>query len=102
VYFDKGFFPALAWDEKETAPEVTRERRQAISVTLENFYDDWCVAQLAEALGKQGDPTYFTNLAHNYQNLWNSKSASWRRRPQMASGLRTSIHGSVAGKGGAA
>ncbi|MGA7341319.1 MAG: GH92 family glycosyl hydrolase [Terracidiphilus sp.] len=72
VYFDKGFFPALAYGEKETAPEVTVERRQAVSVTLENSYDDWCVAQLALALGKQQDAAYFTKLAHNYENVFNS------------------------------
>jgi len=71
VYFDKGFFPALAWGEEETVPEVTPERRQAVSVTLENSYDDWCVAQLAKALGKQEDVSYFTKLAHNYQNVFN-------------------------------
>jgi len=71
VYFDKGFFPALADDETETVPEVTPERRQAVSVTLESSYDDWCVAQLAKALGKQDDATYFTKLAHNYQNVYN-------------------------------
>jgi predicted alpha-1,2-mannosidase len=72
VYFDKGFFPALSWGESETVLEVNHgERRQAVSVTLENAYDDWCVAQLAEALGKQDDAAYFTKLAHNYRNLFN-------------------------------
>ena len=52
-------------------PEVTPERRQAVSVTLENSYDDWCVAQLAKALGKQADAAYFTKLAHNYKNVFN-------------------------------
>jgi predicted alpha-1,2-mannosidase len=71
VYFDKGFFPALAYGEKETVPEVGVERRQAVSVTLENSYDAWCVAQLAKALGKDSDAAYFTKLAHNYQNVFN-------------------------------
>jgi predicted alpha-1,2-mannosidase len=71
VYFEKGFFPALAYGEKETVPEVTVERRQAVSVTIENSYDDWCVAQLAKALGKQADAVYFTKLAHNYENVFN-------------------------------
>ena len=70
-YFDKGFFPALAVGEKETVPEVTGERRQSVSVTLENSYDDWCVAQLAKALGKQSDEAYFGKLAHNYENVFN-------------------------------
>jgi len=71
VYFDKGFFPALAVGEQETVPEVTVERRQASSVTIENSYDDWCAAQLAKALGKTADAEYFTRLAHNYQNVYN-------------------------------
>ena len=50
---------------------MTPERRQAVSVTLENSYDDWCVAQLAKALGKQQDAEYFTKLAHNYENVFN-------------------------------
>ena len=71
VYFEKGFFPALAKGETETVPEVTGERRQAVSVTLESAYDDWCVAQIAKALGKQSDAEYFTKLAHNYQIVFN-------------------------------
>ena len=71
VYFDKGFFPALAVGEKETVPQVTPERRQAVSVTIENSYDDWCAAELAKALGKRDDAAYFTRLALNYQIVFN-------------------------------
>lgn len=71
VYFEKGFFPALAQGESERVPEVTPERRQAVSVTIENSYDDWCVAQLARVLGKQADEIYFNKLAHNYENVFN-------------------------------
>ena len=71
IYFEKGFFPALAYGEKETIPEVTGERRQAVSVTIENAYDDWCAAQLAHALGKTKDAEYFAGLARNYQNVFN-------------------------------
>jgi predicted alpha-1,2-mannosidase len=71
VYFEKGFFPALAAGEKETVPEVTVERRQSVSVTLENSYDAWCVAQLAKALGKKKDEEYFGGLASNYRNVYN-------------------------------
>jgi len=71
VYFEKGYFPALTWGEKESVPEVTGERRQAVSVTLETAYDDWTVGQLAQILGKQQDAVYFTKRASNYQNVWN-------------------------------
>jgi predicted alpha-1,2-mannosidase len=74
VYFDKGFFPALAAGQTEMVPAVTGERRQAVSVTLESSYDDWCVAQLAKALGKQDDYAYFMKLAHNYRNVFNPRS----------------------------
>jgi predicted alpha-1,2-mannosidase len=74
VYFEKGFFPALDWGQNETVSEVTPERRQAVSVTIENSYDDWCAAQLARALGKQQDAEYFENLAHNYKNVFNTET----------------------------
>jgi predicted alpha-1,2-mannosidase len=41
-------------------------------VTLENSYDDWCVAQLAKALGKQSDAAYFGKLANNYRNVFDT------------------------------
>ncbi len=72
VYFEQGFFPALALGESETVAEVTQERRQAVSVTVENSYDDWCVAQLARILGKREDEVYFSKLAHNYENVFNA------------------------------
>jgi len=71
TYFAKGFFPALDRGEKETVAGVTGERRQAVSVTLEAAYDDWCVAQLAKALGKREDAAYFGKLAQNYRNVFN-------------------------------
>ena len=69
AFFEKGFVPALAKGEVE--PKANAERRQAVSVTLENSYDAWCVAQLAKALGKKSDVDFFTKVAHNYQNVYN-------------------------------
>jgi predicted alpha-1,2-mannosidase len=74
VYFDKGFFPALAKGESETQPQVGWERRQAVSVTIENSYDDWSVSQLATALHKDSDAAYFSRLARNYQNVFNPET----------------------------
>jgi predicted alpha-1,2-mannosidase len=74
VYFDKGFFPALRFGETETEASVHRsERRQAVSVTLESSYDDWCVSQFAAALGKDADAKNFKDLAGNYRNLFDSR-----------------------------
>jgi predicted alpha-1,2-mannosidase len=75
IYLDKGFFPALAKGETESVKDVHNfERRQAVAVTLENCYDDWCLAQVAKGLGKDDDYTYFTKRAHNYANLFDTRT----------------------------
>jgi predicted alpha-1,2-mannosidase len=72
VYLDKGFFPALAKGETESIKEVHNfEARQAVAVTLENCYDDWCLAQVAKGLGKHDDYAYLMKRAGNYANLFN-------------------------------
>jgi len=74
VYLEKGFFPALKKGEKETVPEVNPfERRQAVAVTLETTYDDWCMAEWAKALNKKEDYEYFMKRAHNYENVFDKR-----------------------------
>ncbi|SFS20896.1 alpha-1,2-mannosidase, putative [Granulicella pectinivorans] len=74
VYLEKGFFPSLALGEAETVPEVTHEKRQPVSVTLEVAYDDWTVSEVAKALGKSEDAALFARRAHNYVNLFNAET----------------------------
>lgn len=83
VYFEKGFFPALAPGEKEWVPQVGFNR-QSVSLTLENCYDDWCIAVMAKALGKEDDYRYFLKRAHNYQNLFDPRLGFMR--PKTADG----------------
>jgi predicted alpha-1,2-mannosidase len=74
VYLEKGFFPALKKGEKETVAEVNPfERRQAVGVTLEATYDDWCMAEWAKALNKKEDYEYFMKRAHNYENVFDKR-----------------------------
>jgi len=74
VYLEKGFFPALKKGEKETVETVHPfERRQAVGVTLEATYDDWCTAQLAKELSRQEDYDYFLKRAHNYENVFDQR-----------------------------
>lgn len=74
VYQEKGFFPALAKGEQETVKEVDPgELRQAVAVTLENSYDDWCLSQMARALHKDDDYALFFKRGHNYQNLFDKR-----------------------------
>ncbi len=68
---EHGYMPALHPGEKETVAEVHPfERRQAISVTEAQSYDDWSTAQLARALGNETDYEFFLKRAANYKNLF--------------------------------
>lgn len=73
-YNEHGYFPALSPDDEETCPYVDDgwEKRQAVSVTLEHSYDDWCIAQVARYLGKDSDYELFMERSRNYLNLWNN------------------------------
>ncbi len=66
-----GYMPALHPDEKETVARVHPfERRQAVSVTLAQSYDDWCTAQLARDLGNHSDYDFFLKRAADYKNVF--------------------------------
>ncbi len=66
-----GYMPALKPGEKETIDRVQpRERRQAVSVTLAQSYDDWCTAQLARSLGNDADYQFFIKRASDYKNVF--------------------------------
>lgn len=72
-YAQHGYFPALAPGEKEKYPYIDDgwEKRQAVSVTLEHSYDDWCLAQIAQRLGRTEDYELLMRRSRNYLNLWN-------------------------------
>jgi predicted alpha-1,2-mannosidase len=75
VYKTKGFFPALEPGEKETCPFVDPfERRQTIAITLAACYDNWCLAQFAQSLGKDDDYRYFFQESLKYRNVYNAKT----------------------------
>ncbi|NDV81774.1 GH92 family glycosyl hydrolase [Bacteroides sp. 51] len=74
-YWEKGYYPALYPDEKEYCSAVhSFEKRQAISLTLGNSYDNWCLAEIAKALGKTDDYNYFLNASYNYRNVYNAET----------------------------
>ena len=78
-YNEHGYLPALRPGEKESVAEVHPfERRQSVSVTLEQSYDDWCIAQLAKALDKPEDYQIFLRRAANYKTLYRAdKGFMW-------------------------
>ena len=53
---------------------------ESASRTLEDSYDDWCVSQIAALLGKTQDATFFRDRAHNYENLFNTKTGLMQAR----------------------
>jgi predicted alpha-1,2-mannosidase len=53
---------------------------EAVSNTLELAYDDWCIAQMAEALGKDADNKLFIKRALNYKNVWDNETEFMRPR----------------------
>lgn len=73
-YNEHGYLPALKPGEKETVAEVhSFERRQSVAVTLEQSYDDWCIAQIARALDKKEDLDLFLKRSDNYKKVWRAE-----------------------------
>ncbi len=50
----------------------------SVSNTLEYAYDDWCVAQMAKALGKMEDYHYFMQRSQYYKNIYDKVSGYMR------------------------
>jgi predicted alpha-1,2-mannosidase len=53
-------------------------RTESVSKTLESVYDDYCVAQMARALGKTEDYEYFARRADFYKNLFDPETRFMR------------------------
>lgn len=73
TFFNKnGYMPALAPGQKENVKEVDPvwEKRQAVSVTLENSYSDWCIAQLAGPAGYPDEKELFLKRSRFYRNVF--------------------------------
>ncbi len=47
---------------------------ESVSRTLEFAYDDYCVAQIAKAVGKNDDYNNFINRSKNYTNIYNKEA----------------------------
>ena len=51
---------------------------ESVSKTLEYAYDDWCIARLAEALGKQDIADEFYQRAQYYKNIYDPSTKFFR------------------------
>ena len=81
-YNAKGYMPGLPYGEAETVPQVENvwEKRQSVSVTLENSFSDWNISQLAGVLGKKEEERLFLRRAKNYENVYRKdKGFMWAK-----------------------
>ncbi|MDB6019208.1 MAG: putative alpha,2-mannosidase [Pedosphaera sp.] len=92
----RGFDPELAYQAMRDTAMSGRNRQdeyqklgyvpyvngktEATSRTLEFCYDDWCIAQMAKALGKTNDVELFTKRSQNYKTLWDAKTRFFRSK----------------------
>jgi predicted alpha-1,2-mannosidase len=53
---------------------------ESVSKTLEYAYDDWCIAQLADALGKKDDYNRFIQRAQYYKNIFDPSTGFMRAK----------------------
>ena len=60
------------------------KNHSAVSKTLEYAFDDWCIAQMAEALGKDEVAKTFMRRSEAYRNVWDP--ATRFMRPRLADG----------------
>jgi predicted alpha-1,2-mannosidase len=56
------------------------EERESLSKTMEYAYDDWCIAQVAQLLGRAGDYHRYLRRAQSYENLFDPASGFMRPR----------------------
>lgn len=74
-YRDHGYIPALKPGEQETVAGVNGwEKRQAVAVTLGTSYDQWCLSQIAAALGHRQEAEHYLRCSYNYRNLFNPQT----------------------------
>lgn len=53
---------------------------ESVSKTLEYAYDDWCIAQMAKALGAEADYAAYIRRAQSYKNLFDPSTGFMRAK----------------------
>ncbi|MCA1591938.1 MAG: GH92 family glycosyl hydrolase [Acidobacteria bacterium] len=59
---------------------VSMNYPRSASRTMEYAYDDFCIAQVAQALGHTADAQKYLERSRNWMNLWNDETRSIRPR----------------------
>ena len=55
---------------------------ESVTITLEYAYDDWCIAQMAKALGKTEDYQFFLNRSKAYHYLFDPNTGFMRGKSE--------------------
>ncbi|MEI6865428.1 GH92 family glycosyl hydrolase [Flavicella sp.] len=55
---------------------------ESVTITLEYAYNDWCVSQMAKALGKEDDYKFFLNRSKAYQYLFDAETGFMRGKTE--------------------
>ncbi|MGF7140192.1 putative alpha-1,2-mannosidase [Roseimarinus sediminis] len=80
-YIKNGYVPYPLSDT------IYGSHQDGAAITLENAYQDWCLAQLAKALGMEEDYKTFMKRSENFRNIFNAdlgfmvpkdKSGNWK------------------------
>ncbi len=80
-YIENGYVPYPLSDTSYGS------HQDGAAITLENAYQDWCLAQLAKSLGKEDDYKTFIKRSENFKNIYNpdlgfmipkDKSGNWK------------------------
>ena len=58
----------------------SEKRKESVSLTLEFAYDDWALARMAEAMGKEDVASQYYRRATNYSNLFDGNTRFFRGR----------------------
>ena len=58
------------------------DEAESVSKTLEYAYDDWCIAEFANKIGKDSIATVFYKRAQNYKNLFDPSTNFFRAKNQ--------------------
>jgi predicted alpha-1,2-mannosidase len=58
----------------------SEEEAESVSKTLEYAYDDWCIAQMAKALGNKEDYQHYLQRAQYYKNLFDPGTGFMRAK----------------------
>ncbi len=78
-------YEGRALSEYKRLGYVSMNYPRSASRTMEYAYDDFCISQVAQALGHPADSRKYLGRANNWMNVWSDETRS--ARPRYADGL---------------